>query len=490
LRGFGAVTLNGGDLTLHAESAATHFFAGDIGGSGSLVKTGLGTQTLNGVYTFTGDLIIREGTVAIEVMPSIFDWFRFTVKENRDRVNILQFSELALYDTDGTRRNLNLANVTDMGGGDATLTLNPGEVASPEYYSVGNLNENLSKLFDGDILTPNSKWCLNNNIPTLADPATWRTVVMRLAGGTPAIASYNLATANDSPERDPVTWVIEGSPNGRDWITLDAQTGIVATTNRFCWYTNASPFAFATVASLTHGAGTLAIPAGSVVEVCDGATLAISGGTVPIGALRVDMDAGAGTITHFTPTAIGTLHLVNVPNGDPTSWIIPIMFLDVDTPSVLGSWKITADGVPLNGYRLHYDPSSDTLTLDESQQTHTTNTDPPVPFAWLEQYYGTLTATEYEDIAAGSGNNGLDVWESYVAGLIPTDSASRFLITNIVVNAVGEVTALDWMPNYENDSDPDRRVYLIEGKTNLTDIGWHSPTNDGTRFFKVKVRLP
>jgi len=33
-------------------------------------------------------------------------------------------------------------------------------------------------------------------------------------------------------------------------------------------------------------------------------------------------------------------------------------------------------------------------------------------------------------------------------------------------------------------------VYEVWGKTNLTDAAWHWPTNSGTRFFKVEVRMP
>jgi len=65
------------------------------------------------------------------------------------------------------------------------------------------------------------------------------------------------------------------------------------------------------------------------------------------------------------------------------------------------------------------------------------------------------------------------------------------MITNIVVDAQAGSPVLHWSPDYEHDPDPaKRRKYTVWGKTNLTDASWHSPTNSGTRFFKVDVRLP
>jgi len=112
--------------------------------------------------------------------------------------------------------------------------------------------------------------------------------------------------------------------------------------------------------------------------------------------------------------------------------------------------------------------------------TGTGSTPVSVPFSWLDQWQNGIT--DYEALAKSQGANGMAFWESYVAGCDPTNSASRFLITNFVVNAGGGVSALDWTPNRAD------RVYTVWGKTNLSDKGWY-PTNDASRFFKVEVRL-
>ena len=58
------------------------------------------------------------------------------------------------------------------------------------------------------------------------------------------------------------------------------------------------------------------------------------------------------------------------------------------------------------------------------------------------------------------------------------------MITNIVVDAQAGSPVLHWSPDLGTERD-----YRVKGKTNLTDALWHCPTNDGTRFFKVDVRL-
>ena len=99
-------------------------------------------------------------------------------------------------------------------------------------------------------------------------------------------------------------------------------------------------------------------------------------------------------------------------------------------------------------------------------------------------YKGTLSGATYEDLAMEWGVNGMRFWQSYVAGCVPTNSGSRFMITNIVVDAQTGLSVLHWSPNLGEERD-----YRVKGKTNLTDALWHSPTNGGTRFYKVNVRL-
>lgn len=44
--------------------------------------------------------------------------------------------------------------------------------------------------------------------------------------------SYEWFTANDSDERDPISWTVHGSANGTDWTLLDTRSGETITTSR------------------------------------------------------------------------------------------------------------------------------------------------------------------------------------------------------------------------------------------------------------------
>jgi len=113
----------------------------------------------------------------------------------------------------------------------------------------------------------------------------------------------------------------------------------------------------------------------------------------------------------------------------------------------------------------------------------------PVPLEWLLHYRDWLGVTDPTALALSQGANGYLLWESYVAGLDPTDADSKFRITHFAMQSNGgkdaaAVTQLDWAPRRAD------RSYTIWGKTNLTDTTpWYTPTNSGTRFFKVNVEM-
>jgi len=157
------------------------------------------------------------------------------------------------------------------------------------------------------------------------------------------------------------------------------------------------------------------------------------------------------------------------------------------TNPTAGDWYIS-----LHAYEAYNGVTLVATWTTSSPQTETSH---PVPYTWLDTYYsGLVTPQNYEDKADSIGANGHKVWESYIAGLIPTNAASKFAITNFVVNAQGKVTKLEWSPNYEVIPEPvsgKLRVYTVYGKTNLTDITpWYTPTNSATRFFRVEVKMP
>jgi len=147
-------------------------------------------------------------------------------------------------------------------------------------------------------------------------------------------------------------------------------------------------------------------------------------------------------------------------------------------------WTNSVGTVVTNGMPFAVADNAATLYARWTLQTYTTGTPVNVPYDWLDQWGG--NSGNYEALAKSKGLNGYFYWESYVAGLIPTDATSKFRITDFKVrrdNGKDAVATLDWTPHRTD------RKYTVWGKTNLTDSAWHSPTNDATRFFKVSVDL-
>ena len=114
-------------------------------------------------------------------------------------------------------------------------------------------------------------------------------------------------------------------------------------------------------------------------------------------------------------------------------------------------------------------------------------TDAAVPVEWLGAY-GCVdedsTPASLQKVMAQAGDNGMPLWQSWVAGLDPWNPDSQ-LMANIAV--VGDEVEVSWMPDLSK-AEP-KRHYTVMGKTNLTDTAWVIPVNEEHHFFKVTVTM-
>jgi alpha-L-fucosidase 2 len=101
----------------------------------------------------------------------------------------------------------------------ADLTLDFGgiEISSPSGHGNGD-GKTIGGSADGD---PASKWCITD-LPAAGTPVSWQ---LKLAAPGNA-ANYSLTSAEDVPDRDPRTWVLDGSADGNTWITLDRRSDV------------------------------------------------------------------------------------------------------------------------------------------------------------------------------------------------------------------------------------------------------------------------
>ncbi len=104
----------------------------------------------------------------------------------------------------------------------------------------------------------------------------------------------------------------------------------------------------------------------------------------------------------------------------------------------------------------------------------------PVPYTWIEQYYGIQEcASDYNERAnSDSDGDGFTTWQEYLCGTDPTDTDSRFEIT---ISVVDGKPVIDW-----NVSNSELATYTIQGTSDLAKP-FTAPVDDTHRFFRVVV---
>ena len=83
------------------------------------------------------------------------------------------------------------------------------KLSSPSGHSAGDGN-GIENTVDGNA---GSKWCVNNG----NTPVSWQMCLP----AAQTVTSYAFTSGNDVPGRDPRSWVLEGSADGKAWVELD-----------------------------------------------------------------------------------------------------------------------------------------------------------------------------------------------------------------------------------------------------------------------------
>lgn len=338
---------NDATLIVSPAEGTSAALSGGISGSGSVQLDGAGTAKMVGASDYSGDTRVTAGTLVLsEITENDDKWFRLTIKKTKAG-GIMQISEFGLYALDGSRQNLNL---TAKNYGTPAQDLTPGTFCKAANYASGNSKEDADKIFDDSTAT---KWCATSvSMNNPSDSGTWRVITMRLANSAKPVSSYNFCSANDAtPDRNPISWLVESSPDGINWTTVaEVSDDTHTATATYTWFNSGTPYAMETSGSES---GVSPLPPTSMVEVSKDATLEVEGTNTQIGALRVDYQQDSGTITRFNPTANGVLNLTNVPEGtDLNNFVIPITLSEVLNGNNIGSWKVQVNGADAGAYQL------------------------------------------------------------------------------------------------------------------------------------------
>lgn len=124
----------------------------------------------------------------------------------------------------------------------------------------------------------------------------------------------------------------------------------------------------------------------------------------------------------------------------------------------------------------------------------TKTTEVPVPYEWIYQQGVVLKSSElasyiFENAGSSIGANGVPVWQSYVAGLTPTNADSKF---NVDIQMVDGNPVILWTPALNGDGVREGvRRYRTFGSTDLKNWTEYLEGDESKyNFFKVSVEMP
>jgi len=250
----GTINLTGGKLVATAASLAgpvamtnntnvtlngAGTYEKSISGQGSLTKDGAGTLTLTSAQGYDGATLINNGTLKLQGTPTGFQYYKFTPTQFKGEGNSVQLSEFQYFWNNTWTQ--------------ATTVTNPGG-DNPGGERPANANDN----------DTGNKWLDFNKGPLVYDFSVAK-----------AFNEYNWVTGNDSTDRDPIRWKIEGSDDNATWTMLDDRTGEdqSVTNDRNTWVAPDATRYSGWSLSLPTGASSDLLPITTAVRINSSATL-------------------------------------------------------------------------------------------------------------------------------------------------------------------------------------------------------------------------
>ena len=379
----------------------------------AFVKEGTDEMLVYPGDVFNGlSLDVREGTMRFTGTAKDKYW-RFTIKTAYqdgssagqttgviDKVQV-EINQLGLWATNVTKVTSSTKLTTSLGYGIVT-NVSSATMTGPWQLPAGICMaepQGMTWTFEQDgegrdyigpdaVFNEKAHWCWKplktsdgkNVIPVLADTNTWISIDFRMRDSDPPVASFSPARTHWSS--GVAAWILSSSPNGKDgtwsvrhehqakWVNTEGLSLTAAdeiSEYPHCddyapgtpsgkgislkWYNNGVPYHF------TGGGGADEKLQGVIADVAPGATLDtdyVGDAYLSFAALKIDYQAGAGTITKFSPSVGGILYLTNLPAGMNFRDLrdIPITVDKIVNSANLDSWAIYVDGVPQKGARI------------------------------------------------------------------------------------------------------------------------------------------
>ena len=365
LAGFSSITNGTSTIFLEGERNGEDEIGGiadgTTGGKVALVKTGGGTWHLFGTNTFTGGLIVSNGTLAVLSPSGKYTWFRWIIKQSNANGSELAMQEFGLYDASNNRVNGNLEFCPDYVQIRAGQTAHQKRMAS--YYGMRgktNPHRDVDRLFDDantydypfNFLEYTSSGAARGNISP-SDPGSWVYVLMRLDPDCAEVKTYDMAVTYAA--KSVKAWTLEGSVDGFTWDELD--TGDTCPFSDSCQWAWGRTKKYAAGEAAVHAGGRAingstnkvshVISPNCPVTVAPGGVLKCIG-QMELANLSVDC-AGAGTIDGFGFVQEGgTLNVEGI-TGDSVE--LPITFANANGVENIAGWTLKVGGSETCHYR-------------------------------------------------------------------------------------------------------------------------------------------
>ena len=355
----------------------TEWVGGRLSAFGDVSKTGSGTLTLYGPSAkAAGSVEIAEGTVVCKPASTFagkyyrLQWYGDADKnpngwESNPYYGV-SFSEFSLYGVNGERANRGAYAYTelpvaatqtqggDCGGIDDAAQLAECEVAvwmphHDAYFTTNPKHTSPAVIFDGNV---------EDGLWNVFYRDRWNYLVFRIPNGSPDVAAFTFAT-DMIPSRRPTQWSLAGSTDGVNWTALANNATNTDDVVAWTFLTNSTPdtarteYRLALLDRLPAGSANYAPFGGAEVSVASGATLDFDSAEMGISRLKVDMDAGGGTITRFTPVENGMVEIVSASSvaGDV---VLPLTVSHLGSPQNLGTWTVRVNGSVNGGKRIQW----------------------------------------------------------------------------------------------------------------------------------------
>ncbi len=328
-------------------------------GGMTLVKTGSNRAIVQTASAIDADIDVQGGTMVFSGRTCTNEFYRFVFNgsEYQSNTNVV-IAELRVYSDMSKTENvakdigkdgkvLSYDSTAYTAADTAASRLTPGQcVASFETAYDSELNTLLGPNANADLwdiryafdnntfnaVVSKKKFYIYNN-----SEQVW--VAFRMAEGKNRVQCYLPAVADGIIwYLHPSAWLFQTSTDGKNWQTVDRQTGAISKSGY-----GSTPFVIK--GFLADGAA--GFDSSANVKVASGATLdatGVSGGQT-LSHLTVDWTAGAGTIKGVTIAQNGVLDLVNVPaNARLGGQNIPVTLTDVTNGANLSTWTVRVNG--------------------------------------------------------------------------------------------------------------------------------------------------